>query len=583
MTEKDHKSNLYSSISLGQLTELRKAITGLDSEDLQRLSRLIQDPELFSIEISQLLPLSIKKMFERGEVDEEQLRKFVEQVLHQSVKSDPGVMATILFPIMMPAIRKAVAEDIKRMVESLNTTLEYGFSPKRIGWRMQALFSGRKYAEIVLSNAYVFKVSQVFLIHRTTGLLLNQVQETEIKDARNADMVSSMMSAIKDFVQDSFQRDAEENLDSIKVGNFNIWIEQGPYAIIAAIVEGNVPGSLRLILKEAIEAIHVNFSYELEHFQGDTEPFVLKDRFLRTCLLNEKKEIKRKKPVIIFILVALLLGVLGFWTYTRVETKLRFNRMLDELEATKGVVVTGTEKKDGVYSITGLYDPLVSNLNNVVKLHGFDLHDVKLNLEPMISLDYDLVLLRARRVLMPPETIDLSLKRDTLIAEGAADNEWLERATSLVLHLPGIYFFDIAKVNEEKMQQTPARQLVEKRILAIENYYFVFRINEVKLDSLQKIDFDILINEAKSVLNFRFDQDSVPVIEVYSHTSRNGHIDANKNAARLRAEKFVDLMLQSGLPIETLVPKVIFVEDEKVPFPVRSVSFKVKYVNPAAL
>ena len=583
MTEKDYKNNLYSSISHGQLTELRKAITGLDSEDLQRLNRLIQDPEHFSVEISQLLPLSIKKMFERGEVDEEHLRKFVEQVLHQSVKSDPGVMATILFPIMMPAIRKAVADDIKRMVESLNTSLEHGFSPKRIGWRMQALFSGRKYAEIVLSNAYVFKVSQVFLIHRTTGLLLNQVQEAEIKDARDADLVSSMLSAIKDFVQDSFRRDSEENLDSIKVGNFNIWIEQGPYAIIAAIVEGNVPGSLRLILKEAIEAIHVNFSYELEHFQGNTEAFVLKDRFLRTCLLNEKKEAKKKKPLIILILAALLLGVLGFWTYMQVEFKLRFNQMLDELEAMKGVAVTGTEKENGVYSITGLYDPLVGNLNNVVKQHGFDLHDVKLNLEPMISLDYDLVLLRARRVLMPPETIDLSLKRDTLIAEGAANNEWLERAASLVLHLPGIYFFDITKVNEEKIPQTPARQQVENRILAIENYYFVFKINEVKLDSLQKIDFDILINEAKSVLNFRFDQDSVPVIEVYSHTSRNGQIDANKNAARLRAEKFVDLMLHEGLPIETLVPKVIFVEDEKVPFPVRSVSFKVKYVNPAAL
>lgn len=587
MTETDTNKNLFGSISSGQLAELRKAITGLDNQDLQRLNNLIRDPELFSTEISELLPFSIRKMMERGDLDQEQLRKFVEQVLHQSVKTDPGIMANILFPIMMPAIRKAVAEDIKRMVDSLNTSLEHGFSPKRIGWRFQALFSGKKYAEIVLSNAYVFKVSQVFLIHRPSGLLLNQVQEAELKNARDADMVSSMLSAIKDFVQDSFHRDTEEQLDSIKVGDFNIWIEQGPYAIIAAIVEGNAPGNMRVILQEAVEAIHVNFSYELEHFQGDTDAFASKDRFLQTCLLKEKKEEKKKKPIIVILLLIVLLGALGYWTYNKIETKMRFNRLVNELDRMAGVIITDTEKKSGVYHIKGLYDPVIGNLNPYISKYGFDSQEINYNLESFISIDYEVLLLRANRLLLPPETIDLYLRPDTLAATGTATLEWINRATIMATRLIGVSYFDVSGINKQLPKVDTVDmlkyQVVKKTILAIENYYFIFGYNEARLDSLQKNDFDILISEVQSILNFSFSQDSVPVIEVYSHTSLNGRADANKNKAQQRAEEFVALMLEAGLPIETLVPKVIFVEDEKVPFPVRSVSFKVKYVNPASL
>jgi len=39
-------------MSTGQMAELRRAITGLDKEEFQRLSDLVQNPELFSEEIS---------------------------------------------------------------------------------------------------------------------------------------------------------------------------------------------------------------------------------------------------------------------------------------------------------------------------------------------------------------------------------------------------------------------------------------------------------------------------------------------------------------------------------------------------
>jgi OOP family OmpA-OmpF porin len=583
MTNSQEKGQSFQPISSGQLAELRKAILGLDNQDLQRLSNLVQDPELFSEEISQLLPFSIKKLYERGDIDLGSLRQLIEQVLTQSVKDNPRTMAGILFPIMMPAIRKAVSEDIKRMMDSLNTSLEHGFSPKRIGWRFQALFSGRKYSEIVLSHAYVFKVNQVFLIHKATGLLLHQVFDEELKQASDADMVSSMLSAIKDFVQDSFKRDGDEQLDTIAVGNFNIWIEQGPHAIIAAIVEGNAPGDLRITLKEALEAIHINFNYELERFQGDTEVFVAKDRFLQTCLQKEKKEVKKRPPVILLIILFVLLCAIGYWTYLIIDANSRFNSLVSKLESTNGVVITGTKKTDGIYHIKGLYDPLSDNLQRLVSESGFSEQSVNLNLERYISLEYDLILRRAYQILAPPATIDLSLRNDTLFAKGTADDGWLYQAHQKAIALPGIYHFDAFGVNKEIKGEVVKQEVLRRSILAIENYYFIFKYNQSRLDSLQRIDFGMLVREVKSVLDFRFDQDSVPTIEVISHTSYSGNPEANSAKAQQRADQFVDFMVDEGIPVETLVPVVVFIEDQKDNLPVRSVSFKVKYVNPASL
>lgn len=45
-------------------------------------------------------------------------------------------------------------------------------------------------------------------------------------------MVSGMLTAIRDFVADSFSVEEGEGLESILVGELNVWIEHGPEAIL---------------------------------------------------------------------------------------------------------------------------------------------------------------------------------------------------------------------------------------------------------------------------------------------------------------------------------------------------------------
>jgi len=578
MARENINKQLLKAIAADQLHELRQIFTGLDKEELQQLNTLIKDPEAFSKEISRLLPLSIRKMIDAGDLSMESLLPLIEKALRKSIQKDPETLADILFPIMMPAIRKAVAADIKLMLDSLNNTLEHSFSFKRLGWRLQALFSGRKYSEIVLSHAYIYQVKQVFLIHKTTGLLLAQATDNEQSNITNADMVSSMLSAIKDFVQDSFNNKKENKLEEISVGNMRILLEQGPYAILATLIEGNVPKAYHDLLKETIEGIHVSLYRELENFGGDVSPFEENTILLKQCLQKEQKPTRKHKPVFAILLLFLVAALVVYGIYSGVDKHLRYNHLLTDLRNTPGIVVTRSSNSlFGKMTFYGIRDPLAQKPSSYLKKNELKPKMVRFVFKPYLSVDASLVLLRVRRLLKPPSTIEIRYKNGILFVSGTADTTWMKMLYEKYPILFGVEKLRVTAALEKKNER------VIRSILAIEKYTFHFKYNVFELDSTQVKEFNSLIKEVKNVLNFSFKQDSVPVIVVNSFTSYAGNVKGNKFIAKHRAEQFINRMIQYGIPQEVLVPKVRFIENFNHKFENRSVSFQVKYVKPENL
>ncbi len=574
MARENINKQLLKAIAADQLHELRQIFTGLDKEELQQLNTLIKDPETFSKEISRLLPLSIRKMIDAGDLSMESLLPLIEKALRESIQKDPETLADILFPIMMPAIRKAVAADIKQMLDSLNNTLEHSFSFKRLGWRLQALFSGRKYSEIVLSHAYIYQVKQVFLIHKTTGLLLAQATDDEQSNIANADMVSSMLSAIKDFVQDSFKNKKENKLEEISVGNMRILLEQGPYAILATLVVGNVPKAYHDLLKETIEGIHVSLYRELENFGGDVSPFEEDTSLLKPCLQKEQKPTRKHKPVFAILLLFLIAALVVYGIYFGVDKHLKYNHLLTDLRNTPGIVVTRSGNSlFGKMTFYGMRDPLAQKPSSYLKKNELKPKTVRFVFKPYLSLDAPLVLQRARRLLKPPSTVEMKYNNGILFVSGTADTTWIKMLYEKYPILFGVEKLRVTAALEKKNEK------VIRNILAIEKYTFHFRYNVFELNSRQVKEFNKLIKEVKDVLNFSFKQDSVPVIVVNSFTSYAGEVKGNKYIAKHRAEQFIDRMIKYGIPQEVLVPKVRFIENFNNKFENRSVSFQVKYVK----
>lgn len=550
----------------GKLNELRKLLIGLDQSELDRLRKLLNDPHEFSEELSSLLPYAIRKMVEQGELSVDTLLPFVEDALHNSIQKNPQRLADILFPVMGPAIRKAVSEDLKRTIAAINSSLESGLSPKTLKWRLQALTSNRSFTEILMANTYVYHVSHVFLIQRNSGILLHEEQAEESRTLE-ADLISSMLTAIRDFVSDSFQSSGSGTLDEVQVGDLKILIEQGPFAVVAAVIEGQPPADYRLTLTETIEAVHFNQGIDLEKFNGDTSVFQHSAKFLQNCLIKQKKQTKSKPPYLVIILLLVLLGSLTYFLVKRHQHHQRLNNFADQLEATPGYYLSSRIIKGKTIYIKGLRDDVSEKPDAVAEKQNLESRYVNFNFESYISTDSSIIISRAQKLLSPPVGVQISLRDQLLILKGKASEQW--KAAALAKQP---YIYGISGINTDQMNSGESLEWI---IPAIERHRFVFEINIVKLNDQQQIDFDSLVKAAVFLDEYNQLYQKQMAIYVQSFTTRSGNNEANVRVAGNRIIEFISLLEKAGIRKELLVSQVIFAEDLKESVNLRSVRFAV--------
>jgi hypothetical protein len=339
-----------------QWSELKKILLKEERERIDKLEDNWTFPDGFSEQVANVLPLAVDKAEKKNEDLTETLFPVVEKSIYRSVKTNIQPMADALFPVMGPAIRKAIQDAMRKTVESLNQTLESSFTVKGIKWRIQAKASGKSYAEIVLRNTLKFRVEQVFLIHRNSGLLIAH-ESFSAAHEDNTDLISSMLTAIQDFVNDSFNRGEGQALESIQVGSGSVWLEQSPNVILAAVVEGDPPQSLRDVMKETLEEVHHRFGRMLNDFDGDTTPYKPAHRIIAQCLISEAREDTKKKGLSPALLVAilLLLAIGGFSTFRGIQQH-RWNHIIKGTKAQPGLVVLNDERHGRILQAVVLKD-----------------------------------------------------------------------------------------------------------------------------------------------------------------------------------------------------------------------------------
>ena len=104
------------------LQELRELLFHSERRDLVALRERLQTPSLRAQDVSEILAEAIRLRREQGggPALSEALGPPVEEALRDSVRRDPAVLADALFPSMGPAIRKAIGEYIRSMMESFD-------------------------------------------------------------------------------------------------------------------------------------------------------------------------------------------------------------------------------------------------------------------------------------------------------------------------------------------------------------------------------------------------------------------------------------------------------------------------------
>ena len=418
--------------------ELRSILLAPEQERLRKLTERLDDPRHRAEDLSGVLPEAIAIRSRRDDRLLVSMRPVVSEAMRDSMRRDPKSFADALFPALGSAIRKAIAATLGEMIQSLNQVVEHTFSVRGLQWRLEAIRTGRPFAEVVMLRSMVYRVEQVFLVHRETGLLLQHVESGQAA-VKDADMASAMLTAIRDFARDTFDAAHEDTLNSLNIGDLTLWIEQGPHAIVAAVIRGSAPLSFKDVLRETVERIHLEQLEALEDFQGDASPFEAARPALEACLVAQYAVPQQGASPVLKIATAVLAVVVlvGFamWAYASWS----WRGAVAALKSQPGIVVVEAERSwIGANEVAGLRDPLSVDPHLILADRGYGLSDVSLSLQPFASSDPGIVKVRAREVLQAPETVKFGFESGVLTATGQAPASWIERARTLAPLVAGV-------------------------------------------------------------------------------------------------------------------------------------------------
>jgi outer membrane protein OmpA-like peptidoglycan-associated protein len=529
-----------------QFEELRHLIVAPEQEGIAEISHRLDNLERRAEDVSSVVveAIELRRQQDTDGALAAALGPTIEDTLRDSVRKHPHILADALFPVMGPAIRKSITETLRSMLESFNEALEHSLSIQGIQWRIEALRTGKPYAEVVILHSLIYRVEEVFLIHKETGLVLNHVTEPTIS-AKDADMVAGMLSAIKQFFQDGLRARQDEPLDNVGAGEFRLWIEDSPHAVIAAAVRGHAPETFRLRMQEALEGIEEHFSLAFENFKNDAGPFRSAEERLMPLFQKqqrdpEKPKSRKKLRALAGVSVLVLLGLVGWMIYITLEVR-KWTTFANGLKDHSGIVVTSYTKENGKYQFQGFRDPLAEDPTLLAAQAGFSAKDAEFHLKPFYSMEDAIVLKRAKIILAPPAGVKLSMKDGKLTAEGNASPQWIAR-----LQDRGGWIAGVTDVDTSHLQNGAAAAL-ERLKATIEGIIFVFPLGRADLEPGQdallahtQVDFGNLLAEAARA-------NASVHIEVIGHTDSTGIETANLPLSKQRADVVTSLLIHAGV------------------------------------
>jgi hypothetical protein len=402
----------------------------------------------------------------------------VADALGDAVQQRRQSIVDALFPVIGPAIRRAIAEALRGMVAELNAAIESSLTPRGLRWRLEAWRTGMPYAQVVLRHTLRWRIDHLFLIEPDSGLVIHRESAPGLPDL-DSDAIAGMLTAIGEFVRDSVGREGGATLGSADVGEHLLWVEEGPRARLACFIRGAPPAALRTLLRERLEGIHARFADPMAQLQGGAADLgaALAETLDLGALAQAARALDDAPPPArarwpAWVAGFALLAALAAWGVHEWRWSQRLDAAQALLRDWPGLAVQRVAREDGGLRVRALLDPLADPPREALAALlppgaplAFDLHGY-------VSADAPIVLRRAQRGLALPEGVGLSFDDGTLRLAGelprAARAELLARAALV----PGVLAVDgtglVEREDRLRAEFDALRAAVEARRVAFD-------------------------------------------------------------------------------------------------------------------
>lgn len=472
--------------------------------------------------------------------------------LGDAVRSERHGIVDALFPVIGPAIRKAIAEATRDLVDGVNTALESSFTLRGLRWRVEAWRSGVPYAHVALKHTLAYQIDHMFLIEVGSGLVLYHAAADGLPDL-DADAVAGMLTAIGAFVTDSFGGSVGDTLEAAQVGEHLVWVMGGPRANLVCFIRGAPPARLRAVLVERLETIHARHQSGAAPLQHDELRQELYPHAIAQTLSRQQAPARKRSrlsiPLLLVMAAALVLGGWQAWQAWQWHAGLATLRA--DLVGHAGFVLQHIdERRDRAVHIHGLLDADAPSLQPL--LDGAQLRGVTpvVHAAGYLSSDDEVVQRRARRLLDVPDTVVVDVSNGHLTLAGRAPEAWIGMAGQRAPWIAGVGSIAIDLEVEADHQAAALKELQEK---AADLGELVVRFSEgVRADAAG----EEMVEELAAGIAHALQREVVAGVrldfEVTGMNDPTGGEEINRQRREQRAGWLVAQLVDRGIPASRL-------------------------------
>jgi len=445
------------------MDELLDLLNRDERSRLAEVERRLDDPEALASMIQKALREALRRNPAQMEAA---FRPLIITSLNRQDGEGNSMMKDAVTPVVGSATGTAVKQAFNDRMVSLSQTLSRTFSLDGLKWRVESLRTGQPFAEIALRNSAVYEICDVYLIDRSSGLLMLRVGgENSIES--NPDAAAGMLTAIQDFARDSAFAGDDTELSQITLSDHTIYLEDGSRAYLAAVVRGNAPlTEIRPHFRKVLETYHKDHAKELREFARDSHALVDQTGPLESCLLSRGNvaTLNRKHPVAkrywiaawLLLLLPLLL-LLGWWLTQSKQEAIR-KSFVETLQQRPGAMVSNHAIKNDVLYISGMRNESFVE-PSAAEIDAADLKDVVYSWYEPDPVDLDQQKLREMQaVLAPPDTVKLQVRK--VVATGSASDEWLATWEEKMRGTPSSEAIDTSNLVTPLRQATKVKSLL---------------------------------------------------------------------------------------------------------------------------
>jgi hypothetical protein len=264
------------------LEQLRDILLKEDREAMYALQKTINEREKLSEKVVPIIEEQmdfLKKNFPK------EFALVVDDMIDKRLKASQNELLDTLYPVLGQMIKKFITFQIQQLKESIEQNMRAALDTKNIWWKIKTGIFGIDKKKIILDALEKPTIEEVTLIQMQSGIILGNAS---LNPTIDKDIIAGMLTAIKAFVEDAFQRE-NERLDMIQYDNYKIMLFNYHSYYAAVAVSGPVSAQEKEDVGDILNDFAVNVLQSLDLKEADKNRDYISARLDEHFIKSQKK------------------------------------------------------------------------------------------------------------------------------------------------------------------------------------------------------------------------------------------------------------------------------------------------------